>query len=87
MSKRFLFISAAFAVLTRALVVASAPAAGSTAFPVKSTLDGRSVLPSRLHWLVDPKLSPATRSAPASPTRSASTATSSTSRHRSGWHR
>jgi hypothetical protein len=47
------------AALAFLLTAGSGASAVGGAFKVSSTLDGKSVLPSRLHWLVYPKLSPA----------------------------
>jgi hypothetical protein len=57
---RRLGITITVALAAAAAVVAnSIGAAGSTTFKVASTLDGKTVLPHRIHWLGLPKLAPA----------------------------
>jgi hypothetical protein len=57
--KRTLSTGAALAALTWLLVAASAPAAGNRPFTVKTTLDGKTILPHRIHWYANPTLAPA----------------------------
>jgi len=56
--KPFRMLPITIAALAFLLTVGSGTAAAGAAFKVSSTLDGKTTLPSRLHWLVYPKLSP-----------------------------